>query len=188
MNIEIEGSEISITVKVTWAELAQALSDGRLSVALPDAARLQFAALAATGAGAPGGVARGGRRVHREEDASGLMAEAEKNAALSPSDVTEEEIRRICRHYDANSNGANLLWEIARSGEAGVFAADLKRALGLGSSQELAGIASGIGKVLNRTLGERRGLFLEREWRPARAEFWYRLPEHVRRVVLAHYG
>ena len=59
--------------------------------------------------------------------------------------------------------------------------------LGLGSSQKLAGVLSGIGKTLQRFLAGRKSLFLRREWLPGRSEYLFRMPAEVRAMVLAHY-
>ena len=104
------------------------------------------------------------------------------------SGLSPQAVAGICRRYGPDSFAANLWWEGAQAGEDGIPSTELKELLGLGSSQKLAGVLSGIGKTLQRFLAGRKGLFLRREWLPERSEYLYRMPAEVRATVLAHYG
>ncbi len=101
--------------------------------------------------------------------------------------LSAQAVAGICRRYGPDSLAANLLWEVAQAGEDGITSTELKEVLGLGSSQKLAGVFSGIGKTLQRFLAGRKSLFLRREWLPGRSEYLYRMPAEVRATVLAHY-
>lgn len=98
------------------------------------------------------------------------------------------DIGAVCRCYGPESLAANLLWEVAQAGEAGIVSAELKSLLGLTSSQKLAGVFSGIGKILERLLPGRKDRFIERQWLAAQGEFLYRMPAEVRAGVIAAFG
>jgi hypothetical protein len=102
--------------------------------------------------------------------------------------LTAAEIAAVCRCYGPESLAANLLWEVAQAGEAGIVSNELKALLGLGSSQKLAGVFSGIGKALHRLLPGRKDQFIERQWLAAQGEFLYRMPADVRTGVLAAFS
>lgn len=102
--------------------------------------------------------------------------------------LTPEEIAGVCRCYGPESLAANLLWEIAQAGEAGIASNALKDLLGLSSSQKLAGVFSGLGKTLARLLPGREAAFVTREWQGEAGEYHYRLPADVRRGVIAAFG
>jgi hypothetical protein len=102
--------------------------------------------------------------------------------------LTADEIAAVCRCYGPESLAANLLWEVAQAGDAGLASNALKDLLGLSSSQKLAGVFSGIGKTLARLLPGRESLFLTREWRGDSGEYHYRLPAEVRAGVIAAFG
>jgi hypothetical protein len=159
MEIGLErGARIAVTVTLSPAEFARALAEGRLVVTLPG------------GAATPGGI---------EEGERGGLAEIGLSAA---------EVAAVCAAYGPESPGANLLWEIAQAGEDGIGAGALRELLGLRSPKALAGVFSGVGKVLARELAGRKGLFLERRWRARAGECHYRLPGPVRAAVLVHFG
>ena len=102
--------------------------------------------------------------------------------------LSGEDIAAVCRCYGAESLAANLLWEVAQAGETGIASNALKELLGLTSSQQLAGVFSGLGKTLARLLPGREGLFLTRDWLGETGEYHYRLPADVRRGVIAAFG
>jgi len=102
--------------------------------------------------------------------------------------LTAEEIAGVCRCYGPESLAANLLWEMAQAGEAGIASNALKDLLGLSSSQKLAGVFSGLGKTLARLLPGREAAFVKREWQGEAGEYHYRLPADVRAGVIAAYG
>ena len=104
-------------------------------------------------------------------------------APLSAADIAA-----VCACYGPESLAANLLWEVAQSGEAGIPSNELKTLLGLGSSQKLAGVFSGIGKTLERLLPGRKDRFMDRQWLAGPGEFLYRMPQEVRAGVIAAYG
>lgn len=114
------------------------------------------------------------------------------STAAEPGEATfslsATEIAAVCRCYGAESLAANLLWEVAQAGEAGIVSADLKALLGLTSSQKLAGVFSGIGKTLERLLPGRKALFIDRQWLAGQGEFLYRMPAEVRAGVIAAFG
>ena len=105
-----------------------------------------------------------------------------------PATLDEAAIARICAAYGPETLGANLLWELAQTGEAGIDATDLRHALGLKTAKALAGVFSGLGKTLAREVPGREHLFIERTWRRADAEYHYRMPGAVRRAVTQAYG
>lgn len=107
----------------------------------------------------------------------------EAGAALSPAEVA-----MVCSCYGPESLAANLLWEVAQAGEAGIVSGDLKSLLGLASSQKLAGVFSGIGKTLDRLLPGRKDRFIDRQWLAATGEFRYRMAAEVRAGVIAAFG
>lgn len=102
--------------------------------------------------------------------------------------LTAEEIAGVCRCYGPESLAANLLWEIAQAGEAGIASNALKDLLGLSSSQKLAGVFSGLGKTLARLLPGREAAFVKREWQGEAGEYHYRLPADVRAGVIAAFS
>jgi len=102
--------------------------------------------------------------------------------------LTPEDIAAVCRCYGPESLAANLLWEIAQAGEAGIASNALKDLLGLSSSQKLAGVFSGLGKTLARLLPGREAAFVTREWQGEAGEYHYRLPADVRRGVIAAFS
>lgn len=102
--------------------------------------------------------------------------------------LTPEEIAAVCRCYGPESLAANLLWEMAQAGEAGIASNALKDLLGLSSSQKLAGVFSGLGKTLARLLPGREAAFVKREWQGEAGEYHYRLPADVRAGVIAAYS
>lgn len=102
--------------------------------------------------------------------------------------LTAEEIAGVCRCYGPESLAANLLWEMAQAGEAGIASNALKDLLGLSSSQKLAGVFSGLGKTLARLLPGREAAFVKREWQGEAGEYHYRLPADVRAGVIAAYS
>lgn len=103
--------------------------------------------------------------------------------ALSAADIAA-----VCACYGPESLAANLLWEVAQAGEAGIASNELKTLLGLDSSQKLAGVFSGLGKTLERLLPGRKDRFIDRQWRAADGEFLYRMPADVRAGVIAAFG
>lgn len=103
--------------------------------------------------------------------------------ALSAADIAA-----VCGCYGPESLAANLLWEVAQAGEAGIASNELKALLGLGSSQKLAGVFSGLGKTLERLLPGRKDRFIDRQWQAAQGEFLYRMPAEVRAGVIAAFG
>ena len=109
-------------------------------------------------------------------------------ASAGPGALTTGEVGRICGQYGADSFAANLLWEIAHAGDAGITSTTLKEVLGLGTSQRLAGVFSGLGKTLGRLVPGRKGRFLVRQWLTESAEYRYLMPPGVRATVLEHYG
>jgi hypothetical protein len=109
--------------------------------------------------------------------------EGEEAAGLGP-----EEVAAICRRYGPERLAANLLWEIAQAGDEGIASSELKEVLGLNSSQKLAGVFGGIGKTLDRLIGARKPLFLDRRWLGRRSEYLYRMPAAVRAAILEFYG
>lgn len=116
------------------------------------------------------------------------LSEAEGMAGGEGEAVTASEIAAVCRCYGPESLAANLLWEVAQAGEAGIASNELKALLGLDSSQKLAGVFSGIGKTLERLLPGRKEHFMDRQWLAARGEFLYRMPSDVRAGVIAAFG
>ena len=102
--------------------------------------------------------------------------------------ISAAEIAAVCRCYWPESLAANLLWEVAQAGEAGIASNELKALLGLDSSQKLAGVFSGIGKTLERLLPGRKERFMNRQWLAAQGEFLYRMPAEVRAGVIAAFG
>lgn len=102
--------------------------------------------------------------------------------------LTADEIAAVCRCYGPESLAANLLWEMAQAGEAGIASNVLKDLLGLSSSQKLAGVFSGLGKTLARLLPGREAAFVKREWQGEAGEYHYRLPADVRAGVIAAYS
>ena len=102
--------------------------------------------------------------------------------------ISAAEIAAVCRCYGPESLAANLLWEVAQAGEAGIASNELKALLGLDSSQKLAGVFSGIGKTLERLLPGRKARFMDRQWLAAQGEFLYRMPAEVRAGVISAFG
>lgn len=102
--------------------------------------------------------------------------------------LSAAEIAAVCACYGPESLAANLLWEVAQAGTAGIPSNELKTLLGLDSSQKLAGVFSGIGKTLERLLPGRKERFMDRQWLAGPGEFLYRMPEEVRVGVIAAYG
>jgi hypothetical protein len=102
--------------------------------------------------------------------------------------LSAADIGAVCRCYGPESLAANLLWEVAQAGEAGIVSAELKTLLGLTSSQKLAGVFSGLGKTLERLLPGRKDRFMDRQWLAAQGEFLYRMPAEVRAGVIAAFG
>ena len=106
----------------------------------------------------------------------------------APAPLSAAEIAAVCACYGPESLAANLLWEVAQSGAAGIPSNELKTLLGLDSSQKLAGVFSGIGKTLERLLPGRKEGFMDRQWLAGPGEFLYRMPQEVRAGVIAAYG
>lgn len=94
----------------------------------------------------------------------------------------------VCAAYGPESLGANLIWEIAQAGDAGIGAGALKDLLGLAGSKQLAGVFSGIAKVLAREMPGAAESFIERRWQSRAAEFHYRMAAPVRNAVLKALG
>ena len=90
--------------------------------------------------------------------------------------------------FRSETLGANHLWELAQTGEAGIDATVLRHALCLKTAKALAAVFSGLGKTLAREVPGREHLFIERTWRRADAEYHYRMPGAVRRAVTQAYG
>lgn len=110
-------------------------------------------------------------------------------AGPAPMDALDETtVARVCAAYGPESLAANLLWEIAQAGDDGIDASALKEALGLKGSKALAGVFSGLGKTLAREIPGREHLFVARAWRRDEAQYHYRMPAAVRRVVTRVYG
>ncbi len=109
-------------------------------------------------------------------------------AGSAGEEISAAEIAAVCRCYGPESLAANLLWEVAQAGEAGIASNELKALLGLDSSQKLAGVFSGIGKTLERLLPGRKERFMNRQWLAAQGEFLYRMPAEVRAGVIAAFG
>jgi hypothetical protein len=116
------------------------------------------------------------------------LSESEALAVGESAPISAPEIAAVCRCYGPESLAANLLWEVAQAGESGIASNELKALLGLGSSQKLAGVFSGIGKTLERLLPGRKDRFMDRQWRAAQGEFLYRMPSAVRAGVIAAFG
>jgi hypothetical protein len=116
------------------------------------------------------------------------LSGSEDVAASAGESLAAAEIAAVCRCYGPESLAANLLWEVAQAGEAGIASNELKALLGLSSSQKLAGVFSGIGKTLDRLLPGRKDRFLDRQWLAAQGEFLYRMPAEVRAGVIAAFG
>ena len=105
-----------------------------------------------------------------------------------PGGLDDAALARICAAYGPETLAANLLWEIAQTGETGANATELRHALGLKTAKALAGVFSGLGKTLAREVPGREHLFVERTWRRDAAEYHYRMPAAVRRAVTTTYG
>lgn len=116
------------------------------------------------------------------------LSQADDVAAGQGEAITASEIAAVCRCYGPESLAANLLWEVAQAGEAGIASNELKALLGLDSSQKLAGVFSGIGKTLERLLPGRKARFMDRQWLAAPGEFLYRMPAEVRAGVISAFG
>ncbi len=129
-----------------------------------------------------------GRLVIDLNDADVAAAGAGAGIGVGDGELAADEVGRICGQYGADSFAANLLWEIAQAGEAGITSTALKEVLGLSSSQRLAGVFSGLGKTLERLIPGRKSRFLHRQWLNDSAEYLYRMPKDVRATVLGHYG
>ncbi len=97
------------------------------------------------------------------------------------------EVAAICRRYGPERLAANLLWEIAQAGDEGITSTELKDILGLSSSHKLAGVFGGLGKTLDRLIGGRKHLFLDRRWLGQSSEYLYRMPAAVRAEILEFY-
>jgi hypothetical protein len=117
--------------------------------------------------------------------AAGIDGGALQNGGETLDEAT---VARICGVYGPETLAANLLWEVAQAGESGIIASELKEALGLKDSKALAGVFSGLGKTLAREVPGRGHLFIARDWRRDTAEYHYRMPAVVRRVVMRTYG
>jgi hypothetical protein len=117
-----------------------------------------------------------------------LVIDLSAAGEAAAADLSDAEIAAVCRCYGPESLAANLLWEVAQAGEAGIVSAELKSLLGLASSQKLAGVFSGIGKTLERLLPGRKDRFIDRQWLAGQGEFLYRMPPAVRAGVIAAYG
>lgn len=117
-----------------------------------------------------------------------LTDQAAPDGGTAPASLSAAEIAAVCACYGPESLAANLLWEVAQSGEAGIASNELKTLLGLDSSQKLAGVFSGIGKTLERLLPGRKERFMDRQWLAGPGEFLYRMPPDVRARVIAAYG
>jgi hypothetical protein len=109
-------------------------------------------------------------------------------ASPAAASLDETTVARICASYGPETLAANLLWEVAQAGEAGVVASELRSALGLKSAKALAGVFSGLGKTLAREVPGREHLFIARDWRRDTSEYHYRMPAVVRAVVARVYG
>ena len=101
-------------------------------------------------------------------------------------------ITQVCAAYGPESLGANLLWEVAQAGEDGINAGALKELLGIGTSKQLAGVFSGLGKVLAREMpggtGHKGASFIIKRWQAPEKEFHYRIAPAVRAQVLKAFG
>ncbi|MFT5540275.1 MAG: hypothetical protein ACI82H_001804 [Alphaproteobacteria bacterium] len=101
-------------------------------------------------------------------------------------------IVQVCGAYGPESLGANLLWEVAQAGEDGINASALKDLLGIETSKQLAGVFSGLGKVLAREMpggtGHKGAGFIIKHWQGAHQEFHYRMTAGVREQVLKALG
>jgi hypothetical protein len=116
------------------------------------------------------------------------LSDSEDIATSAGEALSTAEIAAVCRCYGPESLAANLLWEVAQAGEAGIASNELKALLGLSSSQKLAGVFSGIGKTLDRLLPGRKDRFMDRQWLAGQGEFLYRMPAEVRAGVIAAFG
>ena len=116
------------------------------------------------------------------------LSDSEDMTAGMGESLSTADIAAVCRCYGPESLAANLLWEVAQAGEAGIASNELKALLGLGSSQKLAGVFSGLGKTLERLLPGRKDRFIERQWLAAQGEFLYRMPAEVRAGVITAFS
>jgi hypothetical protein len=164
MEITPQGGRVSVTLSLTVAEFAQALADGELRVALD-------------GQGGEGGAVAG-------------FGPGPETAAITTA-ITAA-ITQVCAAYGPESLGANLLWEVAQAGEDGIKAGALKELLGIGTSKQLAGVFSGLGKVLAREMpggtGHKGAGFIIKRWQAPEKEFHYRMAPAVRAQVLKAFG
>ncbi|MQA66919.1 MAG: hypothetical protein GEU76_13630 [Alphaproteobacteria bacterium] len=102
--------------------------------------------------------------------------------------VSPAAVAAVCAAYGPESLGANLLWEIAQAGEAGIGAEALKDLLGLRNSKQLAGAFSGLAKVCAREMPGAAAGFIERTWQARDGAFHYRMAAPVRAAVLKALG
>ena len=118
-----------------------------------------------------------------------LRLRFDAGAAVQLDEGGNAALAAVCAAYGPESLGANLMWEIAQAGDAGIGAGALKDLLGLAGSKQLAGVFSGIAKVLAREMpGAAAESFIERRWQSRAAEFHYRMAAPVRDAVLKALG
>ncbi len=117
-----------------------------------------------------------------------LRLRFDAGAAVQLDEGGNAALAAVCAAYGPESLGANLIWEIAQAGDAGIGAGALKDLLGLAGSKQLAGVFSGIAKVLAREMPGAAENFIERRWQSRAAEFHYRMAAPVRAAVLKALG
>ncbi len=151
---------LELTVSVTMDEFLRAARRGRLVIPL------------AAGQGA-----------------AGVAGDQETGTdATGRASLPEAALARFFRRYGPASNGANALWEFAQAGEGGLYARDLRHALGLASSAELAGVMRGLWTSLTRDLAGFEDRVLTVEWDNERGENRYYMTAEAARAVVAFYG
>ncbi len=103
------------------------------------------------------------------------------------SDRAEAGVRAVCAAYGPETLGANTLWEIAQAGAAGIGATQLRALVGVAAPKQLAGVFSGLAKVMAREMPG-AAPFITRAWQGREAEFHYSMAAPVRAVVLDALG
>jgi hypothetical protein len=116
-----------------------------------------------------------------------LNSDAAASVSMGPGPAAAA-VAQVCAAYGPESLGANLLWEVAQAGEEGIMAGALKELLGIETSKQLAGVFSGLGKVLAREMPGAGAGFILKKWQGRRGEYHYRMTPAVRAQVLAALG
>lgn len=121
------------------------------------------------------------------------LADGELRVVLAAGDAgalserAEAGVRAVCAAYGPESLGANALWEIAQAGAAGIGATQLRALLGVAAPKQLAGVFSGLAKVVAREMPG-AAPFIARAWQSREAEFHYSMAPPVCAVVLDALG